>query len=35
LADGRIVLLLVYAKSARENVAAHVLRDIVKEIEDG
>jgi hypothetical protein len=32
LADGRIVLLLIYAKSAQDTIAAHVLRNIVKEL---
>ncbi len=32
---GRIVLLLIYAKSARENVATNVLRDMAKELKDG
>lgn len=32
LADGRIVLLLIYAKNARDTIPAHVLRDIVKEL---
>jgi hypothetical protein len=31
-ADGRIVLLLIYAKSAQDTIAAHVLRNIVKEL---
>jgi len=31
LADGRIVLLLIYAKSAQDNIPADVLRSIVKE----
>jgi hypothetical protein len=29
---GRIVLLLIYAKSAQDTIAAHVLRNIVKEL---
>lgn len=32
LADGRIVLLLIYAKSAQDNIPASVLRQIVKEL---
>jgi hypothetical protein len=31
-AQGNIVLLVIYAKSARDNIAASVLRQIVKEI---
>ncbi len=32
LADGSIVLLLIYAKSAQDNISADVLRKIVKEL---
>lgn len=32
LADGRIVLLLIYAKSAQDDVPANVLRQIAKEL---
>ena len=32
LADGNIVLLLIYAKSARETIPADVLRSIAKEL---
>ena len=32
LADGNIVLLLIYAKSARESIPADVLRAIAKEL---
>jgi hypothetical protein len=32
LADGSIVLLLIYAKSAQDNIATDVLRRIVKEL---
>lgn len=32
LADGNIVLLVIYAKSAQDNISADVLRRIVKEI---
>ena len=34
LANGEIWLLLVYGKSARENIPAHVLRQIKEEIEN-
>ncbi len=34
LANGEIWLLLIYAKSARENIPAHLLRAIKEEIED-
>jgi hypothetical protein len=34
LASGELVLLVIYAKSARENIAAHVLRKIAKEMSD-
>ena len=34
LANGEIWLLLVYGKSVRENIPAHVLRQIKKEIEN-
>lgn len=34
LASGEIWLLLIYAKSARENIPAHVLRAIKEEIEN-
>jgi len=34
LANGEIWLLLIYAKSARENIPAHVLKAIREEIED-
>ncbi|NJM12338.1 MAG: transcriptional regulator [Synechococcaceae cyanobacterium SM1_2_3] len=34
LANGAIVLLLIYAKSARDTIPAHVLRRIVKEMND-
>lgn len=34
LQDGEIWLLLLYAKSAKENIPAHVLREIKEEIED-
>ncbi|MBI2397075.1 MAG: type II toxin-antitoxin system RelE/ParE family toxin [Xanthomonadales bacterium] len=32
LADGRIVLMLIYAKSAQDNISAAVLRQIAKEL---
>ena len=32
LAQGALVLLVIYAKSARENIPAHVLRKIAKEM---
>ncbi len=32
--NGEIWLLLIYAKSAKDNVPAHILREIRKEIED-
>jgi hypothetical protein len=32
LSDGRIVLMLIYAKSAQENIPASVLRQIAKEL---
>lgn len=32
LSDGRIVLLLIYAKSAQDNIAPDVLRAIIKEL---
>jgi len=34
LTNGEIWLLLIYSKSARENIPAHVLRAIREEIED-
>ncbi len=34
LANGEIWLLLIYAKSARENIPAHILKAIQAEIED-
>lgn len=34
LADGEIWLLLIYAKSAKENIPAHVLKQVKQEIED-
>jgi hypothetical protein len=34
LANGEIWLLLVYGKSVRENIPAHVLRQIKEEIEN-
>jgi len=34
LANGEIWLLLIYAKSAQENIPAHVLKAIREEIED-
>jgi hypothetical protein len=34
LTDGEIWLLLVYGKSVRENIPAHVLREIKEEIEN-
>lgn len=34
LANGEIWLLLVYGKSVRDNIPAHVLRQIKEEIED-
>lgn len=34
LESGEIWLLLIYAKSARENIPAHVLRKVKEEIED-
>ncbi|MDP2065066.1 MAG: transcriptional regulator [Burkholderiaceae bacterium] len=34
LANGEIWLLLIYAKSARDNVPAHVLKRLKQEIED-
>lgn len=34
LANGEIWLLLVYGKSMRENIPAHVLRQIKEEIEN-
>lgn len=34
LADGEIWLLLIYAKSARENIPAHMLREIKEVIEN-
>jgi hypothetical protein len=34
LANGEIWLLLVYEKSVRENIPAHVLRQIKEEIEN-
>ena len=33
LADGRIVLLLIYGKSAQDTIPAHVLKKIAKELE--
>lgn len=35
LSEGEIWLLLIYAKSAQENIPAHTLRAIKAEIEDG
>ncbi len=35
LADGEIWLLLIYGKSVRDNIQAHVLRQIREEIENG
>lgn len=35
LVDGEIWLLLIYAKSARDNIPAHVLKEIREEIENG
>ena len=35
LADGEIWLLLIYGKSVREQIPAHVLRQIREEIENG
>ena len=35
LADGEIWLLLIYGKSVREQISAHVLRQIREEIENG
>lgn len=35
LSEGEIWLLLLYAKSAQENIPAHTLRAIKAEIEDG
>ncbi|MDP1696349.1 MAG: hypothetical protein Q8L45_00955 [Xanthomonadaceae bacterium] len=32
LAQGSIVLLVIYAKSARDNISADILRRIVKEL---
>ena len=34
LANGEIWLLLVYGKSVRDNISAHMLRQIKEEIED-
>ncbi|MDO8595701.1 MAG: transcriptional regulator, partial [Sulfuricaulis sp.] len=34
LESGEIWLLLIYAKSVRENIPAHVLRKVKEEIED-
>lgn len=34
LAAGELALLVIYAKSARENIPAHVLRKIAKEMSD-
>jgi hypothetical protein len=34
LAAGELVLLVIYAKSARENIAAHVLKKISEEMSD-
>jgi len=34
-ADGSLVLLLIYGKAARENIAAHVLREIARELGHG
>lgn len=34
LADGQIWLLLIYAKSVRDNIAASVLRQLKQEIDD-
>lgn len=34
LASGQIWLLTIYAKSAKENIPAHILRAIAEEIED-
>lgn len=34
LARGAVVLLVIYAKSARENIPAHVLRKIAEEMGD-
>ena len=33
-AQGRICLLLIYAKSARDNIPAHILRKIREELDD-
>ncbi len=33
LPDGRIVLLLIYGKSAQDTIPAHVLKKIAKELE--
>lgn len=35
LADGEIWLLLIYAKSANENIPAHMLRQLKEALEDG
>lgn len=35
LADGEIWLLLIYGKSAQDNIPAHVLRQIKEELENG
>ncbi len=35
MADGEVWLLLIYAKSARENIPAHVLREIKEVIDNG
>ncbi|MGV3593426.1 MAG: transcriptional regulator [Gammaproteobacteria bacterium] len=35
LASGSLVLLLIYGKSARENIPAHVLRKIAEELGHG
>ena len=34
LTSGRIWLLMIYAKSAREDIPAHVLREIAQEIDN-
>ena len=34
LSAGELVLLVIYAKSARENIPAHVLRQIAEEMSD-
>lgn len=34
LAAGELVLLVMYAKSARENIPAHVLKRIAEELSD-